>query len=492
MNIAAPTDFQIVEPSAGLEDVLIAHFLSVKFEALPSTTVGIAKGLLLDTIGSMVASVGQDDIVRLGELVRHWGGAGEARVLGSQLRVPAHHAALVNGTMARALEIDEVHEKALLHSAASLVPIALAVADETGRVSGKELLTALVLGMDLSARFSLCQIVDITGNKAEIRAMSYTYQTGILIGSLVAARLLGFSAEQARNALGVAYSQCAGNQQALLEGVLTVRVQQGLSAMTGMMSARLAAIGITGAVHSLEGAAGYFAAFHKGRYRKEVITDRLGTHFEGDEASIKPYPGCKFTHTAISAALQLRSDPRFSLEGVERIVAHVNNREYYDIVCRPEDPAERRKQLAAPDGLVRAQFSLPFLVAVAFVHGSVDLLHFEERSRRDETVLRLVDRIETVMDIDRDTATFERVLPAPGILDVYIKGLDRPLQARVDFPKGHPKNRMSYQEISEKYLRMTGIVADRFSLDQRKALIARIATIEAEENAARILDDISP
>src|ERR1700730_19396860 len=172
MNIAAPTDLQSVKPSPGLEDVLITHFLSVKFEALPSTTVGIAKGLLLDTIGSMVASVGQDDIVRLGELVRHWGGAGEARVLGSKMRVPAHHAALVNGTMARALEIDEVHEKALLHSAASLVPIALAVADETGRVSGREMLTALVLGMDLAARFSLCQTVDMQGKKEETTGRS--------------------------------------------------------------------------------------------------------------------------------------------------------------------------------------------------------------------------------------------------------------------------------------------------------------------------------
>jgi 2-methylcitrate dehydratase PrpD len=315
--------------------------------------------------------------------------------------------------------------------------------------------------------------------------MSYTYQTGILIGSLVAARLMGFDQLQARNVLGVAYSQCAGNQQALLEGVLTVRIQQGLSAMAAVLSARLASIGITGARQSLEGPAGYFAAFHGNRYRRDLILRDLGEIFEGDLTSIKPYPGCKFTHTSISAALELRRKEGFSVDAVERIVARISNREYFDIVCRPEASAERRQQLSGPDGSVRAQFSLPYLLAVALIHGEVALVHFDEQSRRNDAVLGLMDKVETVMSGPAE-GTFERLLPSPGIVEIYLKGRTEPLSTRVDFPKGHPNNPMSYDEIADKFMTMSAAVSDRFGVEDRRSLIADIATAENHEDVSSL------
>lgn len=482
----------IVQDSNGttLEEVLIRHFLSVRYEQLAGETIDIAKGIILDTFGAMIAAGDEDDIVRLTKLITDWAGAAEARIVGVNGRVPAHHAALVNGAMARALEIDEVHEKALLHSAASLVPVALAVADQAGQVSGKEFLTALVLGMDLSARFSLCQMNDVTTAGASVRGMSYTYQTGILIGALVAARLMRLSEAETRDVLGIAYSQCAGNQQGLLEGVLTVRVQQGLSAMTAVMSARLAAIGVSGAKASLEGPAGYFAAFHGNRFLKKIILDGLGQRFESDQASIKPYPGCKFTHTSISAALEIRSSDRFSVQNMERVVVTISNREYFDIVCKPEDVGERRRQLAGGDGFVRAQFCLAYLVAVALIYGGVDLTHYSEQVRGDEVVLSLMDKVETIM-IASAPATTERVLPSPGLVEVYFKGQAQPLVSRVAFPKGHPNNRMDYREITEKFLRMTGARSNRIPLDSRRNLVAQIDSIVTCDDVSRLLDGVT-
>ena len=254
------------------------------------------------------------------------------------------------------------------------------------------------------------------------------------------------------------------------------------------MAARLSAVGISGAMHSLEGPAGYFNAFHKGAYRREVITTDLGKRFEVDNVSIKPYPGCKFTHTAISAALEIRANPLFALDRLDRIVAHVNDQEYFDIVCRPNDPRLRRQELAGADGFVRAQFCLAYLVAVALVHGRVDLEHLSERSRLDETVLQIADKIETVIDADEDSASLERVLPAPGILDVFVKGVAEPIRVQVDFPKGHPSNRMSYGEIAEKFLRMTDIVGHRFDLSRREKLVSKISSLEALANVTAAFD----
>ena len=133
-----------------------------------------------------------------------------------------------------------MHEIGLTHSTATMVPVASAVADRSGAVTGRELLTAVAVGIDLGVRLSMAPVTDLGGSAYQPRSMSRTYQTGTLAGSLVAARLTGLDVEVSKDAFGNAYSQCAGNLQGLAEGTLTVRVQQGVCAQSAVVAMELA------------------------------------------------------------------------------------------------------------------------------------------------------------------------------------------------------------------------------------------------------------
>lgn len=476
--------------NAGSIDELVAeHMHGVTADSLPASTLAATKCLVLDTVGAAIAGTRAEGCQELLGLVERWGGAGESRLVASSQRVPAHHAALVNASMARALEIDDVHERALLHSTCGLVPVAMASVDIAPGPTGADLLAAVALGIDLSARIGLSPIVDV-GKEHQPRPMSWTYQLGILVGALVAGKLRGYGPHDLRNVLGIAYSQCAGNNQCLLEGSLTVRVQQGLSASSALLAAALHDAGITGTLHSLDGTYGYFEAYHRGAFDPTAITDGLGERYEVEAVSIKPFPCCKFTHTAIAAALEVRLAPGFRHEDVEHVVAHVNNREYLDVVCQPEDPEERRLRLKGERGWVHAQFSLPYVIAVALVHGSVELAHFTDRARADPAVLRVMDLVRTVIDDDVGAEVRGRELPTPGLVDVHLASRTEPLRGFVRHPKGHPKNPMSFEEVTEKFLSVTELVEDRFPADRRHAIVDTVARLDELDDGRALMDAI--
>jgi 2-methylcitrate dehydratase PrpD len=468
--------------TASLDATVVGHLAWLDYGRLSASTVQATKCLILDTLGALIAGQSAEGCGELRTLVEKWGGAQEARVMGSDARVPAHHAALVNSTMARALEIDDVHERALLHSTVTMVPVSLAAVDARPGPSGADLIAAVAGGIDLAARLSLAPRVNV-GAGHRPRPMSWTYQTGILVGALVAGKLAGLGPDELRNVLGIAYSQCAGNNQCLLEGALTVRVQQGLSAQAALMSLALHEIGITGTLDSLSGQHGYFNAFHQGDFDPTVIVDGLGERSEVEQVSIKPFPCCKFTHTAIAAALEARSEPQFSLEDISEVVVHVDNAEYFQVVCEPVNAQARRSNLIGERGWVHAQFSLPYTVASALVRGRVTLSDFEEEARADEQVLRVMDLVETRLG---SGSHLGRVLPTPGVIDIVLRDGTH-IGARVDYPKGHPDNPMSFAEVVEKFRSVT-LAAARGGQFSPDVVIEAVSTLEAAPDARILMD----
>ena len=344
---------------------LVQHAHDLRFEDLPPDTVARAKLVILDTIGAALAAIEADGVRPLEQLMRRWAGTPEAGVFGYGTRGPAHQAALVNATLARALELDDVHEKALVHATATVVPVALAVAEQAGPVDGREFLASVVMGIDLACRLSMAPVISLGGTEYEPRSMSYTYQTGTLAGSLVAARLAGLDREGMADAFGNGYSQCAGNLQGLAEGSVMVRVQQGLAASSAVLAMELARLGVGGIAHPLQGVYGWFRAFYRGRYDPSVLLDGLGARFEVDQLSIKPYACCKYGHNAIAAAVEITEDPAFALDQIEAVSVTVGSRDCWDLISAPLDVKADPASLAGTGGWALAQFSLPFMVACA-------------------------------------------------------------------------------------------------------------------------------
>jgi 2-methylcitrate dehydratase PrpD len=427
--------------------VLADHVRCFPTGGLPAATATRATLLVLDTLGAAIAAVDADGVVQLREVVRRAGGTPEAGVIGTGERTTAAQAALVNATMARALELDDVHETGLTHATATMVPVALAVAACRPEVTGSELLTAIALGVDAGCRLSMAPITELGGSGYAPRSMSRTYQTGVLAGSLVAARVAGAGRDVMLDALGHAYSQCFGNLQGLAEGALTVRVGQGVAAQLAIQALDFAAAGIGGGREPLEGRYGWFQAFWGGRYDTEPLFAGLGERFEVDAVSIKPYACCKYAHTAIAAALEIRERPRFQFTEVARVRVHVYSADCWDLLCEPLTLKADPLALADANGWTLAQFSFPFTIACALARGGLTTADLTQEARADPRVAELLGKIEMVMV---DTTRGLAELPEPGHVEVELA--DRHvLEATVRRARGHPDRPMTVDEQIDKF-----------------------------------------
>ena len=426
--------------------VLAAHVAAAR--TLPEASRRAAARLALDTIGAAIAAHDAAGLPGIRRVIEGWGGRPDATVIGTGARVPAHNAALVNSALARAMELDDVHEQALVHATATTVPVALAVAEQAGGVSGRRFTDAVALGNDIACRLALAVDMRLGGADRRPRVMSLTYQTGVLAGSLVAGRVAGLGSGQLLDCLGVGYSQVAGNLQGLFEGTLTVRLQQGIAAQSAVMALEFARAGITGAHDALEGRAGWYPAFFGGRYGyvRDRLTGGLGETFRGDEISIKPYACCKYGHNAITAAIALHDDPVISPGSIAEVVVRVGQ-DTWDIICDPVSVKASPEQLAGPDGLALAQFSLPFMVATALLRGGLSAAELDAGWRADPALASLLPAVTIVVD---DADLTPDMIPEPGRVEVVLADGRRRTAEAARTP-GHPEHPLDDAALHAKF-----------------------------------------
>lgn len=406
---------------------ILNHLTKIQFDDLPDAVIDNTKKFILDSLGVAIAGASAPGSKEVVDLVKTWGGKPEATILSYGGKVPAPSAAFANSVMMHALDFDDTLDESALHAHVSVLPAALAVAESVGDVSGKDLITAVTLGVDLVCRLGL----------ATKRPLSWirTATCGSFGAAAASGKILNLDREEMGHALGIVYSQTSGNAQCLIDGGLVKRMQPGFSAKGGGLSAFLAKKGITGARDVFEGPYGFFSLYEGGDYDQEKLCDALGERFEGTRLSIKPYPSCRMTHASIDAALALRKEMRLQLSEIEEIVVQVSKM-VYDMVG---SPFSIRK---SPQ--VDAQFSIPYTVAAGLVRGDVFLKDFEEVSIRDPRVLKLAEKVKVVTD----PALKERDM---NTVRLVVKTTQGVYEKRVDRMKGSPSNPMSVDEGIEKF-----------------------------------------
>jgi len=417
---------------------LLQFGLATRFDDLPAEVVERSRLAILDTLGVSLAGIKGADVAQLSNLVGGWGGTAQATAVSWPTRLPLPQAIFLNGVAARAWDLDDVHEQNTCHINVNVVPVALAIAESRGPLDGRGLLAAVAAGAEVVCRLSSASRVSFSETGS-----SMSYQCGFYGAALVAARLLSLSEAQARHALGIAHARMAGNQQGYLAGASTIRLMQGVAVEGGVLSALMAEQGLTGSADILDGRFGYYDLAHRGTYERADLVEGLGDSvWRSLEPSIKPpYPCCKYTHGPIEAAVAAARE--FGKEEIERIVVRVTNREVHDLVCL----AYERKW--NPSSLSECQFSLPFTVAHAVVHGKVGLDSFTEAGREDPQVRALLPRIEIDLDC-AEQGTGRGRFPMPGIVTIEGKNRRR-VRHTVEFVKGHPKNPMTFDDVAAKF-----------------------------------------
>ncbi len=406
---------------------LAQHVHRIRFEDLPATTIESARRDILDTFGCMLGGSGSPGIDELCQVIGHWGGRAEARVMLRGLKLPAPQAALLNASMGHALDFDDTLDTGgSIHPGVSVLGAILAAGDMLGGISGKDFLLATALGLDVSCRIAFASTVD--------RGWHRTACIGVFGATAAVAKLMGLTAEQTLHAFGIAYSHAAGNRQCILDGALTKRMQAGQAASAGVFSAVLAKTGFTGAHNIFDGKFGFLELYQPNGHDSARLTQDLGSVFCGEALSYKPYPCGRPLHAAIDAALAARA--ALGIETAADIAA----------VMIEADPAGHADQFGGaaskrrPTQVVEAQFAQPFLVATALVHGRVGITEVDGLG--DDAVLALSDRISGSARDDR----------AKGTLSITVRHASgRSVTVEAASPLGSPEKPLSTALFAAKF-----------------------------------------
>lgn len=444
----------------------------LNFEKLPADVVADTKKLILDQLGVMLVGSSAAGVDSLLASTRRWGGAKEASVLVHGDKLPAHHAAMINGTMARAQDFDSVHEGAIVHLTAGSLPQCLAAAERKGGVTGHDFITAMVLAMEFMVRLGVSFETSFlkTGRVTTLHQATFG-------GALGAAKLLGLDPRQTVSALGLAYGQVAGNLQVTVEGTVLVRVLQGFAAQTAVQSAIMAEDGLVGPERVFQGEWGYFKSYHDNKYKADVLTQGLGEEWKLLETSIKYYPCCFLAHFAIEAMRNLVAEKKIKPADIEAITARVTQGTY-NVVCSPQE-AKR-----VPVTTQQALFSLPYTVAAAAHAGRLTLAEMTPEAIKDAKVLATAQKVTSVVDADLE-AKYGRII-GPTILEVTLRDGSK-LSQRVDRVKGHPAMPMSYDDVAEKFRSCIPFAAKKLDAAKMERVIEQVRHLEKVKDVAEII-----
>ena len=270
---------------------------------------------LLNWLGCAVGAAQHESVSSALAAVRMLQPAPQASVLGRSDKVDMASAALLNGISSHTFDFDDTHLKTIIHPAGPVASALLALAEHTG-ASGRKLLDALVLGIDVS-----CRIGNVMYPDHYDRGWHITGSTGMLGAAAGCARLLGLDEQRTAMALGIAASQPVGLREQF--GTMSKPLHPGAAARAGLMAALMAQQGFTASPRALEAPRGLVQVVST-RCDWAEATDELGERFEIAFNTYKPYACGIVIHPSIDACAQLRAQGIAAAQ-VERIELKVHS-----------------------------------------------------------------------------------------------------------------------------------------------------------------------
>ena len=366
--------------------------------------------------------------------VRRWAEAEGTRpvatVIGTNVRLSALEAALVNGASAHGLDFDDGQTRGSVHPGGVIFSAALAAAEKRG-ASMREFMAGVIVGYDV-----LLHIASTMHPASAKKGWHNTPVSGVFGAVAVASRIWGLDKETTQNALGIATSFAGGIREYLHDGAEVKRVHPGKAARDGLVCAGLASEGVTGAVYGFEGEDGLFRATIENRVDINQIHEGLGKTFLITTAYFKPYPCCRHFHAAIDAALDLRQEAGLTSADVKAVEIGL-----YGVGVHGHDHLTSRN-------LLEAQMSAPCAIASALINGRLGAAEFEPATFDAAEPQRLLAATRTYVDEE-----CERIYPGTrsGVVRLQLND-GRTLERRVLDPRGEGDKPLTDDDLSRKFL----------------------------------------
>jgi 2-methylcitrate dehydratase PrpD len=419
----------------------LADFVvSTAFGDVPADVTERMKLYLLDTLAAGLAGSQQpwSQMVYEAELDR--GSSGRCHVLGSAATMAPASAALVNGTMAGAFELE--HSAHLAHAGGTVPPATLAAAEAAG-ASGRDVLLACVLGYEVACRIGEAQ----TRAAEDERGFHNPAVNGPFSSAASVGKIIGLDADRQVNAFGIAGSMSGGLIEFTWSGAMTKRLHIGLANRAGLEAAYLARRGFTGPATVLEGDYGYLHAFSPTPKPDQLVAD-LGRSWLSRDMKVKPYPAHGVLQAVIAALQEFKAVQ-------ESKAGHPVRPDDISAVkvtaARTGRMLQPRFVARDPQTLLQAQLSLPFVVAVTLSRDLSDPLTFDESVLTDPGIARLAADVaweKTDID-DRELA----------VLEITMGGTTHEITAR-DYP-GSDARPATWDDAADKFRRCSQRILTR-------------------------------
>jgi len=407
-----------------METAVIQFIHETTWNDLPGDVRSQARRCLLDTLGAGISG----RTTELSQIVyafaaSAFGGQGAQLWLdGREVSPPG--AALANGMTIDALDIHDGHSLTKGHAGAAVVPGLFATVSpaKAAGLSGEAFLTALVIGYEIALRAGIA----LHDTACDYHTSGAWNALGV---AALAARRFGLKSEQTRHALGIAeYHGPRSQMMRCIDHPTMLKDGSGWGAMTGISAALLAQADFTGA-----------PALTVASEEVNGTWQDLGCSWQITRQYFKPHAVCRWAQPAIEAALTLQQKYQLTPENVKHIVVSTFH-EAVRLNCR------------VPQSTEEAQYSLPFPLAAAFVHGRLGVAELTGMALKDPAVLRFCEQVEMIED-----ASFSQLFPAKRLARVEIETEDGSLfdsgEFEADWEASRPPSDL---ELREKFRRLSG------------------------------------
>jgi len=448
--------------------VLAKYVADSKFEDLPSDVVAHAKRCIMDTVSCGLGGRKNPVADVLIKTMKEIGGPPEATVFWEKTKLSFIHAAQVNRFLANILDYDDAYMK-VGHMTVVLVPVALALGERL-HSTGKEIINAVVQGYE-----AIIRVRDALEPTRDAYVTTFErVDSGTPFGvTVVAGKLLGLNGEQMADAFGLTgfarASRVTYPDRANKGMPSWMKVTCGDSFIPGIHSAFLAKNGISGDRDVLDQGKGYGLVVGSDRYDPSQLTRKLGDEYGTLRIGFKFYPACRYTSAAIDAAIAIASENSINIDNIDRIIVRGNKN------------LATFFQVYEPEHMIQAEFTIPYVVAVALsgVHRTV---WYDDETIKDPEIRKLQHKVS----VEEDPAATNKFLTSYiACATVEMKMKDgRVLSHHVDYPKGEPENPFSEQDHIDKFSSMATHVG--MEQGQQRELLERLERFEELDNLSEL------
>ncbi|NWF54379.1 MAG: MmgE/PrpD family protein [Syntrophaceae bacterium] len=441
----------------------LAEYVSkTSFSALPKEVVQKAKGIILDTLGCAIAgyTLARHEFHWICDPVKDMGGNPESTVWADGFKTSCPQAALVNGTLVHTIDFDDTHLGSIAHLGASVVSSALAVGEKVG-ADGRSILTAMIMAYEVAGRIGKAVM------PSHYRYWHPTGTLGTIATAVVAGKLMAFGADRMEQAISLAADGASGMRYCIDFGDFSKSLHPGFSAWKGILSAQVVARGATGPKGLLEYKSGFCRAYAEEPAMRH-LTENLGTSYEVLQDSLKAFPTILCSHTPIQGTITLMKEKNLRLEDVDAIHFRVT----------PTAPGQGMNY--APDSPLSARLSIPYCVSRAAADGYISMDQFQKEKIFEPRIQDFMKKVTLESD-----PGFNQKYPGTLAAEMEIRTKDgKRFTGGSIYPKGHPQNPMTDEEIKDKFRRLSLNTLDRV---QTEKIIEKVYELEWVNRADELI-----